>query len=81
MLRISEELNINLLFIIISFIFGGIFLLLGDKMYGKKDDYKRVMLHCRHIGFVHPVYKYWVDFYANLPQDMKEIIGENDEII
>ena len=55
--------------------------ILGDKMYGKKDDYKRVMLHCRHIGFVHPVYKYWVDFYANLPQDMKEIIGENDEII
>lgn len=55
--------------------------ILGDKMYGKKDDYKRVMLHCRHIGFVHPVYKYWVAFYANLPQDMKEIIGENDEII
>lgn len=55
--------------------------ILGDRMYGKKDDYKRVMLHCKHIGFVHPVYKYWVDFYANLPQDMKEIIGENDEII
>lgn len=55
--------------------------ILGDKMYGKKDDYKRVMLHCRHIGFVHPVYKYWVDFYANLPQDMRKIIGEDDEII
>ncbi len=55
--------------------------ILGDRMYGKNDDYKRVMLHCKHIGFVHPVYKYWVDFYANLPQDMKKIIGENDEII
>ena len=50
--------------------------LLGDKMYGKSDEYNRVMLHCSHIGFVHPVLKYWVDFYADIPQDMKKIIGE-----
>lgn len=55
--------------------------LLGDKMYGSKDGYPRVMLHCSHIGFIHPVYKYWVDFYANIPQDMKYIIGEDDENI
>lgn len=50
--------------------------LLGDEMYGKKDEYDRVMLHCYHIGFIHPIYKYWIDFYDELPQDMKKIIGE-----
>ena len=45
-------------------------------MYGNKDEFNRVMLHCSHIGFVHPVLKYWVDFYADMPQDMKNIIGE-----
>ena len=55
--------------------------LLGDTMYGKKDEHNRVMLHCNHIGFVHPVYKYWVDFFAEIPQDMKYIIGANDENI
>ena len=55
--------------------------LLGDTIYGKKDEYKRVMLHCSHIGFIHPVYKYWVDFFAEIPQDMKYIIGDNNENI
>ena len=50
--------------------------IIGDKMYGKPDDVKRVMLHCSHIGFVHPVYKYWVDFYADIPEDLEKIIGE-----
>ncbi|MBQ9013907.1 MAG: ZIP family metal transporter [Bacilli bacterium] len=40
-IKISEELNINLLFIIISFIFGGLFLLLGDKMYDHFDKKKK----------------------------------------
>lgn len=55
--------------------------LLGDAMYGKKDEYNRVMLHCSHIGFIHPVYKYWIDFFAEIPQDMKYIIGDKNEII
>lgn len=55
--------------------------LLGDTIYGKKDEYKRVMLHCSHIGFIHPVYKYWVDFFAEIPQDMKYIIGDYNENI
>ena len=40
-IKISEELNINLLFIIVSFIFGGLFLLLGDKMYDHFDKKKK----------------------------------------
>lgn len=48
--------------------------ILGDKMYGKNDEYKRVMLHCYHIGFLHPIKNSWIDFYADLPIDMKEII-------
>ena len=50
--------------------------LVGDKMYGTLDDASRVMLHCQHIGFVHPILGYWVDFYAELPNDMKKIMGE-----
>lgn len=50
--------------------------LLGDKLYGKKDSYSRVMLHCYHIGFVHPITNIWIDFYADLPKDMKKIINE-----
>lgn len=50
--------------------------LLGDKMYGKEDEVSRVMLHCCHVGFIHPVLGYWVDFYAEMPKDMKKYIGE-----
>ena len=50
--------------------------LLGDSLYGNSDGYDRVMLHCHHIGFVHPIFKYWVDFYAELPNDMKKVVGE-----
>lgn len=50
--------------------------LVGDVMYGSTESADRVMLHCQHIGFVHPILGYWVDFYAELPNDMKKIMGE-----
>ncbi len=51
--------------------------LLGDKLYGKEDNYQRVMLHCFHLGFIHPITGLWFDVYAETPADMNEIINKN----
>lgn len=50
--------------------------LVGDKLYGAIDNYNRVMLHCHHIGFLHPITKVWIDFYSNLPKDIEKILDE-----
>lgn len=49
--------------------------LLGDSLYGASDQYQRVMLHCYHIGVIHPISGKWIDFIANLPYDMEKIIN------
>lgn len=53
--------------------------ILGDFLYGRREvnaKWKgvRQMLHCRSIGFVHPVTKEQLVIQAPLPQDMVEII-------
>ncbi len=49
--------------------------LLGDSLYGAKDEYERVMLHCYHLGLVHPISGLWIDFTADIPNDMEKIIN------
>ncbi len=50
--------------------------LLGDVKYGTRSTLFRPALHAKTIGFIHPVTKKYMEFTANLPEDMKELIDE-----
>ncbi len=60
--------------------------LLGDPQYGRdpkalrpileKLGFKRQALHAASLGFVHPATGGRVDFQADLPRDMVELIDE-----
>lgn len=63
--------------------------LLGDKTYGKKrvietDGIKiafpRQMLHAETLGFKHPVTGEYLEFSANIPEDIKECISKLPEV-
>lgn len=50
--------------------------LYGDTMYGKADeDISRQALHCRSLTFIHPVTDEKMTFEAELPEDMKRLLG------
>jgi 23S rRNA pseudouridine1911/1915/1917 synthase len=49
--------------------------LLGDDLYGGNlDQMERQALHCRKISFVHPFQQKRLEFTADLPGDMKELL-------
>ncbi len=60
--------------------------LLGDPIYGgnpkglrpvlQRLDFTRQALHAATLGFIHPATGEWVDFQADLPSDMVELIDE-----
>lgn len=47
----------------------------GDTMYGKgrEDDFGRLALHAKHLGFVHPRTRQKVTFTADLPRAFREL--------
>ena len=50
--------------------------LFGDTMYGTADgDIKRQALHCRSLSFTHPVTGEKMTFEAEMPEDMKRLLG------
>ncbi|QPC99285.1 RluA family pseudouridine synthase [Qipengyuania soli] len=60
--------------------------LLGDPVYGRTPkplralleslDFKRQALHAARLGFIHPISGESLDFWAELPPDMRELIDE-----
>ena len=60
--------------------------LLGDPVYGRTPkplrtlleslDFKRQALHAARLGFIHPISCESLDFCAELPHDMRELIDE-----
>jgi 23S rRNA pseudouridine1911/1915/1917 synthase len=42
---------------------------LGDEKYGKKSGFKRMALHARYIGFIHPRTKKFIEFEIGIPQE------------
>ncbi|MFS0824138.1 RluA family pseudouridine synthase [Bacillus sp. 1P02SD] len=49
--------------------------IVGDDLYGGLlVEIGRQALHCRELHFWHPMYKKEVAFYAELPEDMKELL-------
>jgi len=51
--------------------------ILGDTKYGKNNDYKRLALHAKHIGFIHPRTKKLVDFSCPTPKEFLQFINKN----
>ena len=46
---------------------------LGDTMYGRRDDFPRLALHAKTLGFVHPRTKKKVTFEAEVPREFREV--------
>lgn len=55
------------------------FPLAGDDLYGGHLHYiKRQALHASHVSFHHPITNEWLQLYAPVPADMKQLIGATD---
>ena len=51
----------------------------GDEMYGKKNEGQRLALHASKIEFTHPKSGKIVQFTSELPDDFKKMIEENEK--
>lgn len=47
---------------------------IGDSIYGKKDEFKRQMLHAYYLKFNHPITNEEIEIKSELPIDFKEAI-------
>jgi len=52
--------------------------ILGDGKYGNKNDFPRLALHAKDLGFLHPQKKQFLEFSSPLPSQMREAIGGTD---
>ena len=50
--------------------------LLGDPLYGRRDEYPRQMLHSWKLGFAHPRTGEWIEFKATIPPDFVAAGGD-----
>lgn len=46
---------------------------LGDKAYGRKDNYPRQLLHAVSLGFIHPTTQKYMEFFTPLPEDIRAL--------
>jgi 23S rRNA pseudouridine1911/1915/1917 synthase len=49
--------------------------ILGDSKYGNKNDFPRLALHAKDLGFLHPRKDKFMEFTSALPREMKDAIG------
>jgi len=47
--------------------------ILGDKKYGRKDEFSRLALHAQSLGFIHPTTGKFVEFHSSLPQEFLDV--------
>ena len=51
--------------------------LLGDEVYGKKDNVYKLkgqMLHAKLLGFIHPTTNEYIEFECDIPNEFKEVL-------
>jgi 23S rRNA pseudouridine1911/1915/1917 synthase len=48
--------------------------ILGDTKYGKNNEFKRLALHAKYLGFVHPRTDKFLEFSLDTPKEFKEFI-------
>lgn len=51
--------------------------ILGDKKYGKRNDFSRLALHAQSLGFIHPASGKFVEFKSSLPQEFLSLTAKN----
>jgi len=44
---------------------------LGDKKYGKNNEFARMALHAKYLGFIHPTTGKFVEFSSDMPKEFK----------
>ena len=49
---------------------------LGDKKYGKNDEFPRLALHAQSLGFIHPTTAKFVEFNSSLPQEFLDFTAK-----
>ncbi len=52
--------------------------ILGDSVYGRKDNEKRQMLHAYKLEFLHPVTGYQMEFTGEIPEDFQKALKKSD---
>lgn len=50
--------------------------ILGDTKYGNKNDFPRLALHAKDLGFYHPEKKQFMEFSSPLPKEIKDAVGD-----
>jgi 23S rRNA pseudouridine1911/1915/1917 synthase len=50
--------------------------ILGDKKYGKNDEFPRLALHAQYLGFIHPTTAKFVEFDSSLPQEFLDFTAK-----
>ncbi len=48
--------------------------ILGDKKYGRKDNFKRMNLHAYYIKFNHPITKQLLEFELDVPKEFLDLL-------
>ena len=52
--------------------------ILGDSVYGRKDNEKRQMLHAYRLEFLHPVTGHQMEFTGEIPEDFQKALKKSD---
>jgi 23S rRNA pseudouridine1911/1915/1917 synthase len=50
--------------------------ILGDTKYGKNNEFYRLALHAKSIGFVHPRTRKFMEFSSSVPKEFEEFINK-----
>lgn len=51
--------------------------ILGDVKYGKNNQFKRLALHAKYIGFMHPKTNKFMEFSSDTPNEFNEFLKQN----
>ncbi|MBU1726987.1 MAG: RluA family pseudouridine synthase [Candidatus Omnitrophica bacterium] len=46
--------------------------ILGDTKYGKNSDFKRLALHAKYLGFIHPSTGKFIEFSSDVPEEFEQ---------
>lgn len=52
--------------------------ILGDSKYGKNNEFKRLCLHAKSIGFIHPSSGDFIEFSSDIPKEITEFLNKNN---
>ena len=49
--------------------------ILGDAKYGRDNNFSRLALHAKYLGFLHPVSGKFMEFLSEMPKEFKEFLN------